>query len=123
MDEADFVKLEEIVSVFNQERKDRWIDIHNLRVVKYGAHIHVDAHLTLPWYEDLEKSHREVKELERIINGHFGNRVEFFIHTDPCLPISCTICTIKDCEVRTLPMVRKLDRNMKLLLKNQPHSA
>ncbi|MFM7218399.1 MAG: cation diffusion facilitator family transporter, partial [Bacteroidota bacterium] len=36
MDEADFGKLEEIVSVLNKERKQKWIDIHNLRVVRYG---------------------------------------------------------------------------------------
>lgn len=122
MDEADFVKLEEISAVFNKERKDRWIDIHNLRVVKYGAHIHIDAHLTLPWYEDLEKSHREVKLLEKLVNDNFGNRVELFIHTDPCLPTSCSICTLQDCSERKFPFEQKMDWKLPLLLKNKPHS-
>jgi hypothetical protein len=93
-----------------------------LRVVKYGAHIHIDAHLTLPWYEDLEKSHREVKLLEQLVNENFGNRVELFIHTDPCLPTSCSICTLHDCVERKFPFQQKMDWKLPLLLKNKPHS-
>jgi cation diffusion facilitator family transporter len=122
MDEADFVKLDEIVVVLNKSRQDHWIDIHNLRVVKYGSHIHIDAHLTLPWYEDLEKSHRSVKELEVIVNSHFGNKVEFFIHTDPCLPTSCSICAIGECPVRKEQFASKLHWDLPLLLKNKPHT-
>lgn len=123
MDEADFVTLEEIVAVFSKERKAKWIDIHNLRVVKYGAHIHIDAHLTLPWYDDLETTHREVKELEHLVNLHFGNRVEFFIHTDPCLPKSCSVCTIGDCAHRKSVLKQRLEWTLPLLLKNQPHTT
>jgi cation diffusion facilitator family transporter len=123
MDEADFAKLEEIAKVLNTSRREHWIDIHNLRVVKYGSHIHIDAHLTLPWYEDLEKSHQSVKEFEQIVNHHFGNKVEFFIHTDPCLPISCAICTVQDCKVRKSPFIKQLKWDLPLLLKNKPHSA
>lgn len=122
MDQADFVKLEEIAGVFNRERKDRWIDIHNLRVVRYGSHIHIDAHLTLPWYDDLETSHREVKLLEKIVGEHFGNRVELFIHTDPCLPHSCSICTLTGCAERKNPFVKKMEWKLPVLLKNKPHS-
>lgn len=122
MDEADFGKLEELAEVFRKERQDRWIDIHNLRVVKYGAHIHIDAHLTLPWYDDLERSHRQVKELERIVNHHFNNRVEFFIHTDPCRPINCPICAVTDCPNRKADFRRRLEWDVANLSKNEPHS-
>lgn len=121
MDEADFYQIKEIIHVLHTERKEHWIDIHNLRVVKYGSHLHIDAHLTLPWYDDLRKTHDSVKELEHIINEHFGNRVEFFIHTDPCLPESCPICTIADCPVRQAQFRQRLDWNLRILLKNQPH--
>lgn len=122
MDEADFGKLGEIVDVMNTARQDSWIDIHNLRVVRYGSHIHIDAHLTLPWYHDLETTHRTVKELEQVINAHFGYRVEFFIHTDPCLPASCSICSITDCSVRKQAFSKKLVWDLPLLLKNKPHT-
>ncbi len=121
MDETDFAVVEEIISVLNKERKQQWIDIHNLRVVKYGASLHIDAHLTLPWYDDLKTTHEEVKQLEDIINLHFKNRVEFFIHTDPCLPVSCTVCMISDCKVRQVPFERKVEWKSENLLKNQKH--
>lgn len=121
MDEADFYQIKQIIHVLNTKRRDRWIDIHNLRVVKYGSQLHIDAHLTLPWYDDLRKTHDAVKELEDIINEHFRNRVEFFIHTDPCLPESCPICLVNECPVRQAPFKNRLDWNLRILMKNQPH--
>ena len=56
MDETDFDKVLEIVDVLNTERTKGRIDIHNLRVVKYGSSLHIDLHLTLPWYDNLQKS-------------------------------------------------------------------
>lgn len=123
MDEADFATLESITEVLNKERKDRWIDIHNLRVVKYGAHIHIDAHLTLPFYDELESAHRQLKELEHTVNGHFSNRVEFFIHTDPCRPVNCPVCTVDECAFRKSPFSKRLNWDVALLSKNQPHGA
>jgi cation diffusion facilitator family transporter len=122
MDETDFAVVEEIITVLNKERKQKWIDIHNLRVVKYGSSLHVDAHLTLPWYDDLKTTHEDVKQLEDITNIHFKNRVEFFIHTDPCLPVSCPICTIESCKVRQSPFVQRIEWTSENLLRNKKHS-
>ena len=123
MDETDFTVVKEIISVLNKERKPKWIDIHNLRVVKYGSMLHVDAHLTLPWYDDLKTTHNAVKDLEDIINLHFKNRVEFFIHTDPCLPTSCPLCLIADCKVRQFPFQHSIEWTSENLLVNKKHSV
>ena len=96
LDEADYVKLNSLISILNMKRREKWIDIHNLRVLKYGTHIHVDAHITLPWYDNLELSHHEVSLVENLIKDELGDDVEFFIHADPCLPISCPICTVQN---------------------------
>ncbi|MCB9082287.1 MAG: cation transporter, partial [Lewinellaceae bacterium] len=50
MDEADSELLRELIPFLHQNRSPNWIDIHNLRVIKYGALLHIDCHLTLPWY-------------------------------------------------------------------------
>jgi len=123
MDEADFGILDDVIRVLNRERKPAWVDIHNLRVIKYGSSIHIDAHLTLPWYYNLEATHREVKEVEAIVRGEFGGRVELFIHTDPCQPSSCAICILPDCKERKQDLVRKLEWEAKNLLENKPHSV
>ena len=121
MDEADFETIDKIIVAINQSRIDKWIDIHNLRLVKYGDVLHVDAHLTLPWYDSLHDAHEEVKRLEDEVNKRFDIGVEFFIHMDPCIPNSCSICNVKDCKVRQNPFVKQLEWTKDNLLLNKKH--
>jgi cation diffusion facilitator family transporter len=121
LDEADYEKLNQVVEILNKNRRDKWIDMHNLRVLKYGSHLHVDAHITLPWYDKLENSHGEVTAVENLIKNKLEGDVEFFIHADPCLPISCPICPIKDCTVRQAEFVKRLDWTLKNMLPDQKH--
>lgn len=121
MDEADFETIDKIIVAINQSRIDKWIDIHNLRLVKYGDVLHVDAHITLPWYDNLQDAHEEVKRLEDEVNKRFDIGVEFFIHMDPCVPNSCSICTLKNCNVRQKPFVKQLEWTKENLLLNKKH--
>ncbi len=121
LDEADYEKLKDLVLILNENRNDKWIDMHNLRVLKYGAHLHIDAHITLPWYEKLEDSHKEVMAVERLIQDKLEGEVELFIHADPCLESSCPICIIKDCKERKSALVTRLDWTMKNLLPDKKH--
>jgi cation diffusion facilitator family transporter len=100
MDEADFAVLKELVRLLNKNRKPEWIDIHNLRTIKYGPIIHVDCHVTLPWYWDINRGHREIETISSIINREFGRKVEFFIHVDPCNESMCGYCLLKECPKR-----------------------
>jgi len=121
LDEADYEKLKDLVLILNENRNDKWIDMHNLRVLKYGSHLHIDAHITLPWYEKLEDSHKEVMAVERLIQDKLEGEVELFIHADPCLASSCPICLIKDCKERKSALVTRLDWTMKNLLPDKKH--
>eukprot|EP01037_Dinobryon_pediforme_P000884 gene884-891_t len=69
MDETDFGVVTEIVKVLNDQRRDEWIDIHNFRAQKYGNELHIDCHLTLPNYFDLNVVHNEVKMVDELINN------------------------------------------------------
>ena len=103
MDEADMALLEEVIFEINQNRNQNWIDLHNLRVIKYGSLMHVDAHLTVPWFYNVNEAHAAVDDLTSLIKNKFGNTIEFYIHTDGCMPFSCAICTLEHCEKRTSP--------------------
>lgn len=123
LDEADFKKLELIISEMEANRRERWIDIHNLRVLKFGSKLHVDCHITLPWYDSLEKSHDEIVMLENLVRKTSGHDVEFFIHADPCvMPHSCKICQVKDCKYRQAEFKKKIEWNTNNLLPNKRHS-
>ncbi len=123
LDTADYGKISHLITVLNDHRKPSWIDIHNLRVVKYGAVVHVDCHMTLPWYFTLEEAHREVDAVGKLAAREMNYEVEFFIHADPCLPKSCSICSMADCQVRQHPLVKKLEWKMENVLPDVKHTA
>jgi cation diffusion facilitator family transporter len=121
LDEADYVQLDKVIKILNDNRREKWIDMHNLRVLKYGAHLHIDAHITLPWYDKLEDSHTEVTAVENLIKEKLEGEVEFFIHADPCLPSSCPICPIINCAFRKAENVKRLDWTLENLLPDKKH--
>ncbi|MES2330817.1 MAG: cation diffusion facilitator family transporter [Bacteroidota bacterium] len=121
MDEADMKLLTQFITVLNENRRPNWIDLHNLRVIKYGALLHIDCHLTVPWYLNIHEAHLEIDELATLIKKQFGDAIELFVHTDGCLPFSCTICTKNDCPVRQQPMKARLEWTLQDIIANRKH--
>ena len=108
IDEADHALIDQLILYINQHRKPNWIDLHNLRVIKYGSKLHLDAHLTLPWFFNMYEAHREIDGLSELVQKHFGQSVELFIHTDGCLDFSCSVCDRLDCDKRQQAFVSKI---------------
>ncbi len=121
MDEADTKLLKQFINALNENRRENWIDLHNLRVIKYGSLLHIDCHLTVPWYLNIHEAHLEIDELTNLIKKQFGDYIELFVHTDGCLPFSCTICTKTDCTVRQQPMKARLEWTLENIISNQKH--
>ncbi|WP_295655461.1 cation diffusion facilitator family transporter [uncultured Mucilaginibacter sp.] len=121
MDEADFKIVEHVVQILNDKRDEAWIDIHNLRAQKYGNELHIDCHLTLPNYFDLNRVHQEVKEVDDLINSQVSIKTEFFIHTDPCIPECCYYCNMPDCLIRTEPKSKDIFWTMENVTRNKKH--
>jgi divalent metal cation (Fe/Co/Zn/Cd) transporter len=61
--------LKSMVAVLNDHRRQNWIDMHNLRVIKYGAVLHVDCHLTVPWYLNVHQAHAKSTSWENVDPG------------------------------------------------------
>ena len=123
MDEADIELLESFIKELNQSRRQNWIDLHNLRVIKYGSLLHIDCHFTVPWYLNVHEAHVEIDELLVLIKKRFGDAIELFVHTDGCMPFSCTICTKTDCAVRQRPFKKRLEWTLENIISNQKHQA
>ena len=122
MDEADKELLQNMLAVLNANRRANWIDLHNLRVIKYGGQYHIDCHLTVPWYLNVIEAHKEVEELGSLIKKEFGTVFELFVHTDPCLDFSCPICTKNDCMVRKHRFTKQVEWTLENVLRDKKHS-
>jgi hypothetical protein len=97
-----------------------WIDIHNFRAQKYGNELHVDCHLTLPNYFDLNRVHEEVKRVDRLINNEV-TKTELFIHADPCVPQCCHYCSMPNCPIRSEAKTEDITWTMDKIIRNQKH--
>lgn len=123
MDETDMALAAQLVQLLDRHRQPAWIDIHNFRVIEYGSTLHIDCHVTLPYYYSLEKAHTEISTMDQLLNQTSGREVELFIHMDPCIPASCPICLVADCPVRQAPFTRRIPWTLPFALENKKHDV
>jgi cation diffusion facilitator family transporter len=121
MDEADENLIGQLVEKLSNSRKPNWIDLHNLRIIKYGGTLHVDCHLTVPWYLNVNEAHREVDALSAQVKQQFGEQIELFVHVDGCLEFSCAVCTNTTCKVRQHPFQQKINWSIDNIRSNEKH--
>jgi divalent metal cation (Fe/Co/Zn/Cd) transporter len=108
MDEMDMKLLKDVICLLQEKREPQWVDLHNLRVIQYGTLLHVDAHMTLPWYNTVADADKEIHVLEKLIKSHYGDQVELFIHIDGCKPYQCKLCALEGCPERKGPFKERL---------------
>ncbi len=123
MDKADMQLLKDVIAKLERNRSENWIDLHNLRILKYGNVLHLDAHLTVPWFFNVNEAHVEVNKVDALIKNSYGDTVELFIHTDGCLPFSCSICTKANCTERKQPLTNTEIWSTENVLANTKHGS
>lgn len=123
MDEADEALLQKIIAYLQAHKRTEWIDLHNLRTIKYGSILHIDAHMTLPWYLNIEQGHEEINRLEQLIKQRFSNSVEMFIHVDACKPESCKVCKLQNCAVRKFDLEEDIIWTVENVVNNKQHRS
>lgn len=121
MDESDTNLVEEVVSIMQQNRRPDWIDVHNLRVQRYGQEVHIDCHVTMPNYYMLDRVHEEVSAIDHVVNSHLQSEAELFIHVDPCVPQCCSYCTVPNCPIRAVPFMGLIHWDLENVSRNQKH--
>lgn len=121
MDETDRTLLKKMVGVLNKNRRANWIDMHNLRIIKYGSTLHLDTHLTVPWYFNVNEAHEEIDALALLVRKEFGESLELFVHSDGCLEHSCAICTKTDCPVRKHVFEKQIQWTVGNISTNEKH--
>jgi cation diffusion facilitator family transporter len=121
MDEADEKLLNDMVALLNRNRKENWVDLHNLRVIKYGSVFHIDCHLTVPWYLNVHEAHKEIDKLGALVREKFHESVELFVHSDGCLYFQCHICSKQDCHVRQHTFEQKIPWTLENISGDKKH--
>ncbi len=108
MDEADKQYLEKMLETISENQRPDWIDIHNLKMIKYGSGFFIDCDLTLPWYYNIEQGHKACEALRRAIEKGFSDRITLSVHSDSCKEKHCEHCRVADCPYRRQPFTTPL---------------
>lgn len=123
MDESDDAIIDQIVVILNEHRQTDWIDVHNMRVIDYAGFYHIDCHLTVPYYINVNEAHQVLDRLTILFKQHFDDKVEFFIHVDGCIPAKqCGICNVQNCPVRQSPFINHISWTHDNILSNNKHT-
>jgi hypothetical protein len=96
--------------------------MHNLRIIKYGSTLHLDTHLTVPGYFNINQAHEEIDELAALVRKEFGESLELFVHSDGCLEFQCRICSKDDCPVRQHTFEKRINWTVENISTNQKHN-
>ncbi|WP_372751835.1 cation diffusion facilitator family transporter [Labilibaculum sp.] len=122
MDQADSKMLKEIIELLSKNKSDCWINLHNLKLLKYGDSLHIDCDITLPWYMNILDAHKESESIMSIISKNYKNRIDFTIHTDACNSDLCEHCRVFDCKYRKHDFITDLEWTLEENIKNTDHN-
>ena len=90
-------------------------------IIKYGSILHLDCHLTVPWYFNVHEAHHEIEILDEMVKDEFGSSVELFVHTDGCLEFSCKLCQVKNCPERKFDCIETIPWTISNISTNRKH--
>lgn len=120
MDSRDKKLLTLLAVALQKNRKPQWVDFHNLRIQRYGNDLHVDGHVTLPWFFSLREAHDQIKEIETLLRQNLpAEKVEVFLHIDPCQPVCCSVCAMVDCRHRQKAFTSQIPWNSNNLARDR----
>lgn len=115
MDEEDLSVLEDLSKIFDSVEFRGIIQIHHVRVIRSGWYHHIDAHVVLPEFWDVNTVHDVMLQFEKAVikNYKFGGEMNF--HVDPCRRVYCKNCDLANCSVREEPFHEKIHNTVEHL--------
>jgi cation diffusion facilitator family transporter len=119
MDEADLKLIDQFGTIIDNNKSNKWIDIHNFTLVKYGNVFHINCDLVLPWNLYLSDAHEEGEKLRNLLVTNFPEDIVFNLHTDECFKKYCKNCKKEDCTERNEEFETQLNFDMKRFTKEK----
>lgn len=120
MDKTDDELVQEIATVINGYRHDDWVDVHDLRVIKYGPLIHIDLHVMFPREMAVSELKKEQDEIYLALRGRFGKQVEVTLMGEPCTDALCQHCRC-ECGCRSAEFVGIVEWSVETMTDTNEH--
>lgn len=117
IDEMDSEALAKVVESFEKHRIPGFIDIHHLKVIRSGRFHHIDAHIVVPEFWNVAKTHQETHEFEEKVVTTYEYDGEIAFHVDPCKQQYCRSCSLENCEIRKNKFESKRDFTVERVIK------
>ena len=106
MDETDVTLINNLTKILWEHKSENCIEMHNLKLVKYGDAYHIDCDITLPWFMNIKDAHNEGDKIKEVILKKFSENIDLNIHNDSCKEHYCKQCLVSDCSYRKEPFER-----------------
>lgn len=103
MDAEDQGLIGELGQHFSAARRPGIIRIHHARVIRSGAYHHIDAHVVVPEFWNVETAHAETNAFEALVLDRYSHAGEIHFHIDPCRRVYCHVCDVAQCPLRREP--------------------
>lgn len=123
LDEVDEESLEKLAVVIKKHRQPGVIDIHNVRMIRSGNFHHIDAHMVVPEFWDINQAHTMAHEFEKNVVKDYDHDGEFAFHMDPCQKLYCSICTVENCKIRKTPYTHHRELTKEHLVKGPTYTV
>ena len=121
MDRADEDLIGEVSEIINEYRHDDWIDVYNLRLIKYGPKIYIDMKVVFPRTMTVEMEYEEKREIDEAVMARYGDSVETSINCIPCSDFHCRHCS-RNCFERAMPFESRLEWSPTKLVNPRTHA-
>ncbi len=121
MDRADIEVLREVTRCINHERDPNVIDVHHLRVVRYGSSLHVEAHMTVPGRLTVDEVEKIVDRFSSAIRDELGGDVDITFMAESCDNMFCRYCQDEVCDHRADGFVDIKYLGLDTVIKNDTH--
>jgi cation diffusion facilitator family transporter len=116
LDGQNFETLKLLMDLFEKHHQAWVIHIHFTRVIRSGAHHHVDCHMVVPEFWTIDIAHEYSNEYERMIMKEYPVHGELNVHLDPCRKAYCESCELNECPIRKKPFVARVPFNLEELI-------
>lgn len=106
MDRTDEELVREVTRCVNRARALEVIDVHHLRVVRYGMDVHVDVHMVVPDWLTVKRTDEIIETFRAEVYPAIGGSTDITVMAEPCHGLYCRRCP-SECDHRGAEFVAR----------------